>query len=428
MSVEQLDSVELYTQPPPSFGHGMHKYFGFDPTYINLNHGSYGSTPLPVTAAINKMTLEIEANPDHFHRIAYLPLLIDIRRRISQLIGANVDECVLVPNASTGVNIVLRNFEWEAGDIIVPFNTTYLSVSKTVKYISDVAPHPAVAQFVTEFPTTHAEILTRFRDHLRSLPKTEGKKTVAVIDSIVSNPGVLLPWQELVKICKEEGVWSVIDAAHSIGQEETNLSDSQPDFWVSNCHKWLFAKRSCSVLYVPERNQHIVKTSIPTSHTYVSPADRTDPNFVIQYEWNGTIDWAPYLSVAPALEFRNWLGGEAKINAYCHDMAVKGGKRLAEIFGTRVLDPEGDLTMNMVNVELPFPSSVLPTVEIDLKFKQKMLEEQKAYSAHFYHNGTWWTRCSAQVWTELEDFEKIGKAWLIVCAEVLKELGIKQDL
>lgn len=32
------------------------------------------------------------------------------------------------------------------------------------------------------------------------------------------------------------------------------------------------------------RNQYLVKTSIPTAHTYVSPADRTDPNFVIQYE------------------------------------------------------------------------------------------------------------------------------------------------
>jgi hypothetical protein len=90
-----------------------------------------------------------------------------------------------------------------------------------------------VVEFVANFPTTHAEIITRFRDHLRSLPKVEGKKTVAVLDSIVSNPGVLLPWQELVKICKEEGVWSVVDAAHSIGQEETNLSESQPDFWVS---------------------------------------------------------------------------------------------------------------------------------------------------------------------------------------------------
>jgi len=53
------------------------------------------------------------------------------------------------------------------------------------------------------------------------------QKIVAVVDSIVSNPGVLLPCQEMVQICKE-------DAAHIIGQEVViNLSKAQLDFWVS---------------------------------------------------------------------------------------------------------------------------------------------------------------------------------------------------
>ena len=46
-----------------------------------------------------------------------------------------------------------------------------------------------------------------------------GNRFVAVIDSITSVPGVLMPWKERVKVCKEEGVWSMSDAAHSIGQE-----------------------------------------------------------------------------------------------------------------------------------------------------------------------------------------------------------------
>ena len=63
------------------------------------------------------------------------------------------------------------------------------------------------------------------------------------------------------------------------------------------------------------RNQHIIKTSIPTSHAYISPVDRKTPNFAEQFEcmsdfiWysdtlildhlgNGTIDWAPFLTVA----------------------------------------------------------------------------------------------------------------------------------
>ncbi|KAG6847565.1 hypothetical protein H0H93_007362, partial [Arthromyces matolae] len=192
-------------------------------------------------------------------------------------------------------------------------------------------------------------------------------------------------------------------------------------------------------------NQHIVKASLPTSHSYISPKDRTDANFVIQFECkmtfslhfffmvlsttipgNGTMDYTPFLSVAPAMEFRNWLGGEEKINDYCHDLALKGGKRLAEILGTRVMDPDGELTFNMVNVELPFPGSVKPTAEIDHQIKEKLLRKYKAFSAYFYHNGRWWTRASAQVWNELDDFEKVGKIWLSVCAELKEELGVKE--
>lgn len=57
---------------------------------------------------------------------------------------------------------------------------------------------------------------------------------MAIIDGIISNPGVLVPWKELVNICKEEGIWSVIDAAHSIGQEQNiDLTEAAPDFWTS---------------------------------------------------------------------------------------------------------------------------------------------------------------------------------------------------
>ena len=73
-----------------------------------------------------------------------------------------------------------------------------------------------------------------FRSHLKSLPREPGSKIVAIIDSIVSVPGAILPWKELVKVCKEEGVISVVDAAHSIGQEVgINLKEADPDFWVS---------------------------------------------------------------------------------------------------------------------------------------------------------------------------------------------------
>lgn len=84
-----------------------------------------------------------------------------------------------------------------------------------------------------KFPTQLQDIVDKFRDHIKSLPKTEGKH-VAILDTITANPGALIPWQQLVKICQEENIWSIVDAAHSIGQEQSiNLTEAAPDFWVS---------------------------------------------------------------------------------------------------------------------------------------------------------------------------------------------------
>lgn len=111
---------------------------------------------------------------------------------------------------------------------------TYGAVSKAIQYIADVSPYPQQATFVLNFPNTRAAILDDFRTHLKNIPRESQGKIVAVIDAIISVPGILLPWKEMVQICKEEGVISVVDAAHAIGQEVgINLKESDPDFWIS---------------------------------------------------------------------------------------------------------------------------------------------------------------------------------------------------
>lgn len=81
--------------------------------------GSYGSLPIPVRAACDKLSTRIEANPDKFLRIEYIQHWIEARTRVAKLIGADTDECVLVNNTSHGISTILRNFEWHEGDIII---------------------------------------------------------------------------------------------------------------------------------------------------------------------------------------------------------------------------------------------------------------------------------------------------------------------
>ncbi|KAI0635825.1 PLP-dependent transferase [Trametes polyzona] len=450
-------------EKPPPFGHPLKKYFALDDDYVNLNNGSYGSQPLPVVFAATRLAHEIERNPDKFQRLMFQPILVKTRESVAKIIGAEADEVVVVPNATHALNTVLRNFEWREGDLIINTSTTYGAVSNTIRYLTDRSdqPRPDMVTIPYVFPRTNTEIIDQFRATLREVKQRrsdtaftdvppispgysedtrgKGNKIVAVIDSIVANPGVLMPWQELVRICREEGVWSVIDAAHSIGQEaDINLGEAKPDFWLSNCHKWLFAKRGCAVLYVPKRNQYIIRSSIPTSHEYVSPHSEAyevvGTNFVKQHEWTGTADTTNYLTVPEAIAFREWLGGEKAIYEYTHKLAIDGGKRLSEVLGTRVMDETGEQTATMTDVQLPLPVEKTrgevytneQLAEINQFLLRRLLLEWKTYAAHYYHAGGWWCRCSAQVFNEISDFEYLGKAFKAVCKEIEETILAKK--
>ncbi|KAG6335668.1 hypothetical protein ID866_3426 [Astraeus odoratus] len=415
-----FDLGELYKTPPPAFGHEMHKIFGFDPGYVNLNNGSFGSLPLPVRAACDKLTTEIEANPDKFLKLALARHMDSVRERVAKLIGADTDECVIVNNTSHGLSTVLRNFSFNKGDVLIGANVSYGSVSKAIKYLGDTAPYPTVSTYRLLFPTTPEAIVETFREHIRKVKEenddpNQTRKFIAVIDSIISQPGVLLPWKEMVAICRDAGVYSIIDGAHSIGQElDIDLSEARPDFWVSNCHKWLYAKRGCAVLYVPKRNQHIIKSPIPTPELYHSPQDD---------DYEGPQD---FVKLFESLDFREWIGGEHKINEYTRKLAIEGGKYLAKRLGTSLLDPDGLMASNMVNVELPIPWEISGTEEVWNLIRDTLLLKWNAYALYFRHNGKWWTRCSVQIYNEISDFDVIADAFLDACAKV-KELHAAQS-
>ncbi|KAL1658475.1 pyridoxal phosphate-dependent transferase [Schizophyllum commune] len=407
-----VPNAEIHTltqKQPPKFGHALKEYFALDPDYVNLNHGSYGSCPSSVMEFAFDLGRKIERNPDYFDRVAAI-------------------EVVIVHNASHGVNTVLWNIEWAPEDTIVITTTTYYAVD---------------AAALVDSKRTSPDSTTATAN------PTHTGKIVAIIDTISSNPGILNPWVDMVKIAKRHGALAVVDGAHSIGQEvdlKGKLKEADPDFFVSNAHKWMYAKRGAAVFYVPERNQSIVRASFPVSPYYVSPKDRTSPsdNFVVQHNLTATIDWSNFFTIPAALQFRAWLGGEAAINAYTHKLAFEGGKRIAEILHTEMMYPDegSGMELSMVNVALPLPAfgkvigpgagGEISKEEYAFQMKvqgliqRKLLEERNLGPTRYYHNGRLWLRISGQVWLEMEDFEKVGWGVKEVCEEVIEELQLEK--
>jgi len=62
--------------------------------------------------------------------------------------------------------------------------------------------------------------------------------TFAVFDHIASTPAITMPVKQLVKMTRQRGILTLIDGAHAVGQVPLDLTGLDPDFYVSNTHKW----------------------------------------------------------------------------------------------------------------------------------------------------------------------------------------------
>ena len=223
---------------PTPFGYSMRKtHFNFAPSYMPLNHGAFGTYPNVVREALHASQRAAEAKPDTFIRYD-LPVKLDASRKaISSFLNVSDAEVVLVPNATTALNTILRSLRYESGDVIVYFSTIYGGCENTVEYLKE-STNVQGEKIELQYPITDDEVLRRFEARVRKINAHGRNARVAIFDTVSSLPGVRMPWERLIRSCRENGVLSLVDAAHAIGHIPLNhLGPADPDFFMSNCHK-----------------------------------------------------------------------------------------------------------------------------------------------------------------------------------------------
>jgi selenocysteine lyase/cysteine desulfurase len=227
------------SEPAVSFGHAMKETcFSFATNYVPLNHGSFGTFPKSVRGRQRNLQDLAEARHDTFLRYTYPALLEEARTAVAPLLGVAADEVVFVPNATTGVNTVLRNLVFQKGDIILHFSTVYGACEKTIDSLCETALVERVC-ITIDYPVTDEDIVRKFNGVARKLQDEGRKVKIAMFDTVLTFPGVRFPWEALVEACRSLRILSLIDGAHGIGHIDlTNLGRVDPDFFTSNCYKY----------------------------------------------------------------------------------------------------------------------------------------------------------------------------------------------
>lgn len=255
--------------PQIPFGAPMrHAHFAFSKDYTPLNHGSYGAHPVSVRAAHLALRAEVDAAPDPFIVFEFHKRLAEQRAITAEVLNCPTDELVFVPNATTGIDTVLRNLIWESGDVVLCYEVVYGAVALGLSWLHETKG-VEIETVRLEFPASDDTLVNAMVDAARKIKATEGKRLrLAIVDTIVSVPGLRVPFEQLVPALQAEGALVAVDGAHGIGHVDIDLQELKPDFFVSNLHKWFFVPRGCAAFYVPKKHQSLIRTSLPTSHGF----------------------------------------------------------------------------------------------------------------------------------------------------------------
>lgn len=386
-----------------------------------------------------------EGRPDQFILYDYVDRLDESREAIAGVVKAPVEAVVFVGNATDGVNTVLRNLQWNADgkDTIIYFSTGYEACINAVEYLCDYFGRDKLSSkgIPLSYPLEDDEIVQKFRDAVTEIQAQGKRARLAMYDVVSSRPGVVFPWVKLTAVCKELGIQTLIDGAQGVGMVKLDLAKTDPDFFVSNVHKWCFAPRGCAVLYVPVRNQHLLPTTLATSHGYVSkaPGKEAGPlpvsdksQFEANFGFVGSRDSSAYYAVKDAVAWRRDVcGGEDRIMEYIWDLNKRGIKRVAETLGTEFLENKAGTLTNcaMGNVALPVwvesagrqGDVVVPRQDAGKAFqwmKKVMWKDYNLLLPLFFIGDRYWARMSAQIYLDEKDYDRGAEVLNLICQRV----------
>src|SRR5438094_3898538 len=377
-----------------------------DPAVTFLNHGSFGACPRPVLDVQQRLRERLERQPVQFLVRDLEVLLDDARRALAAFLGADTAGLVFVPNATTGVNAVLRSLALAPGDELLVTDHAYNACRNALAFVA-AASRARVVVAPVPFPLASADAVVE-----AVLGRVTPRTRLALLDHVTSPTGLVLPVEQLVRELAARGVDTLVDGAHAPGMLPLDLRALGAAYYAGNCHKWLCAPKGAGFLHLRRDRRDRVRPVV-ISHGANSP--RTDRSrLLLEFDWTGSHDPTPSLSVPEAIRFLNGLlpGGWPELMARNRALALEARRILCDALDAMPPAPE-EMVGALAAVPLPDGADAPLRSPLYVDPLQDVLLERYGIEVPIVP----WpappkrlVRVSCQAYNAREDYERLARA------------------
>jgi isopenicillin-N epimerase len=274
-----------------------------------------------------RLLQHIETEPVRFYSREIYDHIDRARDALAGFLGADPEGLVFVPNATTGVNTVLKSLHFGPGDEILTTDHVYNACNNVAELVARRAGAKVVTvhiPFPAPPPTQVAALI---------LAAVTPRTRLLLIDHITSPTALIFPVEQLARELEPRGVEVLVDGAHAPGMVPLDLRGLGASYYTGNCHKWMCAPKGSAFLYLREDVRSKVRP-LTISHGANSP--RRDRSFLrLEFDWTGTGDPTPYIVIPQCIEFMQGLypEGPQRYMRRNHELAVWAMEYLCGEFG-----------------------------------------------------------------------------------------------
>jgi len=386
----------------------LSRHWALDPAVCFLNHGSFGACPSPVLDAQRRFREQMEREPVRFLTREAPQLLAEAREVLGGFIGASPEGLAFVPNATTGLNAVLRSLPLAAGDELLVTDHAYNASRNVLEYVA-ARCGARVVEVSLPFPVRDADAI--FEAVLRGVTP---KSRLLLLDHVTSQTALVLPIGAWVGELEARGVRVLIDGAHAPGMLDLDIEALAPSYYTGNCHKWICAPKGVGFLWVRNDRREEVRPAV-ISHGANAPVPRSE-RFRAEFDWMGTSDPSAALAVPEAIRFIGGLlpGGWPEVRARNRALALEGRRLLAHALQVELPCPDA-MIGSMAAITLP-ASSRYPIPERKDAFAPDPLHDA-LFAKHGFEapvlldpsRKSRLVRVSAQLYNTRRDYERLAE-------------------